>query len=767
MKNCIALFCYLFFWQVSFSQNAHFVPVIPLPFHSTFAAGYFTLHDLNAIVYPVKNAEMKKLAEQFVHWSEATGIKMMASAMPKSTTKKSIILWLKENPDKPEYYKIQISKSGIRVEASQERGIFYALQTLMQMKELGKRDEETGNVLLPYIIIEDEPRFSYRGLHLDVARHFFSIDFIKRYIDLMSRFKYNYFHWHLTDDQGWRIEIKKFPELALKGSIRNSTLIGHYSNRPAVYDSVLYDGYYTQEEIKEVIQYAKERYVEIIPEIEMPGHSSAALAAYPEFGCTGGPYQVANTWGVFNEVFCTKDTTLWFVKEILNEVCDLFPGKYIHVGGDECPKTEWSKCKQCQSVKRRNNLKSDEELQSYFIREVERFVKKKGKRLIGWDEILEGGLAPNATVMSWRGTKGGIEAAKLRHNVIMTPGTHCYFDHYQSASANEPLAIGGHTSLEKVYSFDPIPANLPVENHRYILGSQGNVWTEYMEDENKVIYMTYPRAIALAEVNWSAKNKKSYKDFLGRLLVHYPWFSKNELNIANTIGDLDIRTYSHQGENYLVFVRPPIPGKILLEMEKDGDYIQEYVYEDTFHLNKTIRFKAWYQMKDKSLGKSLSIDYNHHKAAGKSIQLIHAPAEKYFHGGAQSLINGLNAPSTKYGGKEWTGMEGKDFEGIIDFEKPIDLTNVSIQFYHLPGSWIYAPKEIEIYGSNDSNKFELIHSEKYTPGKEAYAEPEFFFKNTEKWRYVKLIIKNYGEIEDGKPGAGHKAWLFVGEIEVH
>ena len=369
-------------------------------------------------------------------------------------------------------------------------------------------------------------------MHLDVARHFMPVEFIKRYIDLMAMHKMNRFHWHLTEDQGWRIEIKQYPRLTEVGAWRDSTLVGHYGS--GVYDGERHGGFYTQEEVREVVAYAQERFITVIPEIEMPGHSSAALAAYPELGCEPEKkYHVQSTWGVFEDIYCPSETTFTFLENVLTEVMALFPSEYIHIGGDEAPKDAWRKSELAQQVIQREGLADEHELQSYFIRRIEKFLNKHGRQIIGWDEILEGGLAPNATVMSWRGIQGGIEAARQQHNVIMTPGSHCYLDHYQANPDTEPLAIGGFTTLEKTYSYEPTPAELSEEEARYILGAQGNIWTEYMHSGEKVEYMAYPRATALAEVVWSPKEKRNWTDFWRRLQTHFKRLDALGVNYAD------------------------------------------------------------------------------------------------------------------------------------------------------------------------------------------------------------------------------------------
>ena len=439
-----------------------------------------------------------------------------------------------------EGYTVSVTSQKIIVAGKTAKGVFYGIQTLRQLLPTAK--VSTKNFTIPAVKIQDYPRFSYRGMHLDVGRHIFPLDFIKKYIDLIAMHKMNTFHWHLTEDQGWRIEIKKYPKLTEIGSKRYGTIKGRF-HKEAGNDETEYGGFYTQEEIKEVVKYAKERHVSIIPEIELPGHASAAIASYPFLSCfpneptfvtnnmgskagklaqaNGTPKIVQETWGVFDDVFCAgNEKTFEFLENVLNEVIPLFPSEYIHIGGDECPKSNWKRCSNCQKRIQENQLADEHELQSYFIQRIEKYLNAKGKKIIGWDEILEGGLAPNATVMSWRGEKGGIEAAKQHHDVIMTPGTHCYFDKYQvdtKDQAKEPLAIGGFLSIEKVYNYNPIPDELAPDEKKYVLGAQGNVWTEYMKTTDYVEYMILPRMTALSEAVWSPFETKNWNGFKARL----------------------------------------------------------------------------------------------------------------------------------------------------------------------------------------------------------------------------------------------------------
>jgi hexosaminidase len=477
-----------------------------------------------------------------------------------------------------EGYTIKITPNQVKLVGS-EKGLFYAVQSLMQMMP----DKINDKITLPGVEINDYPRFKYRGLHLDVGRHYFPVAFIKKYIDIIAQYKINTFHWHLTEDQGWRIEIKKYPKLTAVGGERNGTILGHF---PGVgTDNQVHKGFYTQEEVKQLVAYASSRYVTIIPEIEMPGHASAAIAAYPELSCfpdrdtpikDGAPWsgsrtgkQVQQTWGVFQDVFVPSENTFKFLENVLDEVLALFPSKYIHIGGDECPKEYWKQSPYCQQFIKDNNLTDEHGLQSYFIQRIEKYLNGKGRSIIGWDEILEGGLAPNATVMSWRGEKGGIEAAIQAHDVIMTPGSAgLYFDHKQSNSVDEPLTIGGLANYIKVYNYDPVPKVLTAEQKKYIVGVQANMWTEYMESPAKVEYMLFPKIYALAEIAWSPVERKDLDNFVEeRVPVHLARLDKTSTNywVPTPIGQPEKAV---NGENFTITLKSPMPGsKIYYTMD--------------------------------------------------------------------------------------------------------------------------------------------------------------------------------------------------------
>ena len=505
--------------------------VIPMPQSITLSNSdnQFVLHSGTLISYTSGNEDMARNA-QFLQTYLTDQLGYTLRVEP-GVASEGIVLKLVEG-QASEGYTITVDADRVLVEATSPAGIFYGIQTIRKAVPV-----EMGAVVgLPAGIITDAPRFAYRGAHLDVCRHFFSVDSVKTYIDMLVLHNMNKFHWHLTEDQGWRMEIKQFPKLTEIGSVRNGTMIRKDWNSN---DSIQYGGFYTQDECREIVKYAADRYITVIPEIDMPGHMVAAVTAYPELGCTGGPYEVRTIWGVSEELLCAGNEKVYdFVDKVLDEVMDVFPSKDIHIGGDECPKTEWEKCPKCQSkikalgLKKDDRFTAEQKLQAYFTKHVDEYLTKHGRNAIGWDEILEGGVSENATVMSWRGESGGIEAARLKHRVIMTPNTYCYFDYYQSKDRdNEPFAIGGFLPIKHVYDYEPLPANLTPEEQSYIWGVQCNVWTEYIPTFSHVQYMMLPRGAALSEVQWSLPEAKDYEKFrnerLPRLIKIYELYGYN------------------------------------------------------------------------------------------------------------------------------------------------------------------------------------------------------------------------------------------------
>ena len=513
MKKLLLLVLVALAAQCYGQDNDAYMGIVPAPMSVKKAKGSFLLNAETSILTDAPGHKAVIFLREYLRKNGFTNSIVNLNDIDKKAAMVKNAIYLRTNYKNGSREGYDLNVTGEQVVLSgKDAGLFYGVQTLMQIMKIEKR----GVATIPCAMISDEPRFAYRGMHLDVSRHFFDVDFVKKYIDLMAMYKLNTFHWHLTDDQGWRVEIKRYPKLTTVGSMRAQTKIGGFSgNDSSLFDNTPYGGFYTQEQIKEVVDYAAERFITIVPEIEMPAHSMAALAAYPIMSADPSKtYKVDETWGGGPNVYCPTDTTFHMLFGILDEVMDMFPGHYIHIGGDECPKEEWKASAFCQQLIKDSNLKDESGLQSYFIRRIERHVNARGRAIIGWDEILEGGLAPNATVMSWRGETGGIAAAQQNHDVIMTPGSGgMYFDHRQSTSADEPLSIGGNAPTSKVYAYDPVPAQLNNEQRKHIIGVQANLWTEYVATPNKAEFMVLPRLLALAEVAWTAPANKDYNSF--------------------------------------------------------------------------------------------------------------------------------------------------------------------------------------------------------------------------------------------------------------
>ena len=689
-------------------------------------------------------------------------------------------------------YKMDVTFKGIYITGNDENGLFYGFQTLIQLLPVPDANLKTptGKLDIPFVNIVDAPRFTYRGMHLDVARHFEPVSFVKKYIDYLALHKFNKFHWHLTDDQGWRIEIKKYPKLTAVGAWRNGTIIGRYPGTGN--DSIKYGGYYTQAEIKEVVKYAADRFIDVIPEIEMPGHASAAIAAYPQLSCFPNEpsinyfpkkctwygddkgKQVQQTWGVFDDVFCAgNDSTYKFLDDVLDEVMALFPSKYIHVGGDECPKENWKKCDKCQQLIRKRGMTDEHQLQSYFIQRMEKHLNDKGRTLIGWDEILEGGLAPNAVVMSWRGETGGIQAAQEGHQVIMTPGNPVYFDHTQSDN-EDSITIGGFNPLEKVYAYEPIPEKLMGANTKYIMGAQANVWAEYMKNSSKVEYMIFPRMAALSEVLWSLKENKNWESFEKKLMTQFKRYDLWKANYSKAYFELKtavIPTGDNKGVLWKLETKSPgnkINYNKALEINDPPNPPAFNTYTSPVLIVESGKYSAWSSENGKNLGNTINQKFSFNKATGKKITLTNPASDKYPGDGAFTLVNGIINEKGLAKSKEFLGFSGTDCEAIIDLGKEEVINALKINFLDQRSSWIYPPGIIDIYLSNDGVSFKESPNEerkKEVPGEiTRYMDATFYPAASA--RYIKVVAKNYGTIPDGDPGAGNKAWLFVDEIEV-
>jgi hexosaminidase len=749
----------LFFFAIGNFSKAQHCPVLPTPTVYKTTEGNYTFSNLLSVNSDNLPENCKTYLVEYC--TKNMGITVVFG------NGKNQLRFQKSINTPQSAYAITINNE-VLIRYSDEKGCFYALTSLFQLIE----QQEEGHFNIQNAFVQDEPRFQWRGLHLDVARHFFTVDEVKRYIDLMAMYKFNVFHWHLTDDQGWRIEIKKYPKLTEIGAFRDSTLNNHYTTSPRTYNKERYGGFYSQEDIKEVVAYAAKKYITVVPEIEMPGHARAAIAAYPELSCSGDELGVPGLWGVFDDIFCAHENTILFLQDVLTEVLQLFPSEYIHIGGDEAPKTRWSKCKKCQAVIRENGLKDEHELQSYFIGEMDEFLTKNGRKLIGWDEILEGGLSPNATVMSWRGMEGGIEAALQGHYVVMSPGSHCYFDHYQSNGNDEPLAIGGNTPLNKVYDFNPIPEKLTPDQQSYILGAQANVWTEYIQDFNKIEYMVYPRAIALAQVLW-CKQKPTFEVFLKTLSnKHLPILEKKEVHFSRSYFNPEFRFFRmkkgigfhllSKGENLPLTMFSRSDEKI---QSMNGGRVVTQV--DTFYFErnigeKIVKYKHRFQNEENQT--STILEHIIHPTLGCEIQLLTLPSPQYAGNGTVTLTDGIigNRP---WKSTEWLGFNQTKIELVVDLGETSEMKRVEMGVLEDLSAWIHLPERIDFMVSKDGIDFHEVDNHA-VEGLNAGSTLPLSIPINSKARFLKVIILPKASIEIGMPGEGNVPWTFLDEIIV-
>ena len=741
--------------------------VVPMPLEiNTTQQASFLLKSGVTVYYPAGNEKMQRNAEFLASYVKAqTGIELQVQAGEGG--KGGIVLQLGLANDNPEAYQLKVDANQVVISSPSEAGVFYGIQTLRKAVDVA----EGSNVELPAVEIKDQPRFGYRGMMLDVGRHFFSIDEIKTYIDMMALHNINRFHWHLSEDQGWRIEIKKYPKLTEIGSMRKETVIGHNSGK---YDGKPYGGFYTQEQAKEIVAYAAERYITVIPEIDLPGHMQAALAAYPELGCTGGPYEVWTQWGVSDNVLCAgNDQTIQFIKDVLAEIVEIFPSEYIHVGGDECPKVKWSTCPKCQARIKALGLKSDnkhtkeERLQSYVIHEAEEFLNSKGRKMIGWDETLEGGLAPNATVMSWRGEAGGIEAAKQHHDVVMTPNTYLYFDYYQSKDTEtEPMAIGGYLPIERVYSYEPMPKSLSPEEQKYIVGVQANLWTEYIPDFKQVQYMVLPRMAALSESQWCAPEKKNYEAFLQRVSRLVNIYAKNGWNYATHIFDvmLDLKPNTETGTLDAV-ARTIDNAPIYYTLDGSEPTTASEKYTDVIKIDKpcTLRTVA---IRPSGSSKITKDEISFSKSSMKPITMLQPINKQYEFSGATVLVDGMTG-NMNYKTGRWIAFYTNDLETVIDLKEATEISSMTLHTCVEKGDWIFDTRGITVSVSDDNQTFKEVASEAYPAMKES--DPNQIYTHELKFdpvktRYVKVKALSEQKIPSWHGGKGNPGFLFVDEI---
>ena len=674
-----------------------------------------------------------------------------------------------------EGYELNVDGEGIEVRASQFPGFLYALQSLEQLLPAavyGTEPAPDAAWEVPCVKIADAPRFAYRGMHLDVARHFFSVDEVKRYIDVMAIHKLNTLHWHLTDDQGWRIEIKRYPELTAVGSIRKATVV---RKEWGTYDGTPYGGFYTQDEIRDVVKYAADRGVTVIPEIDLPGHMLAALTAYPELGCTGGPYEVWGRWGVADDVLCPgREKTFEFLEGVLTEVMELFPSEYIHIGGDECPKVRWEKCPRCQAKIRQLGLKDDGEhtaehyLQSYVTDRIGKFLAQHGRRIIGWDEILEGRAPSDAVVMSWRGSEGGIAAAKLGHDVIMTPNSHFYFDYYQSLDTDaEPFGIGGYIPLEQVYSYDPAFPELTPEQQKHILGVQANLWTEYVLSDEHLEYMLLPRLAALSEVQWCLPETKDWNRFIGSFRMD-KIYSQLGYEFAKHIFGVTA-SYAVDPEKGGVVMTLTTQGGAPIRYTLDGSdpTASSPLYKAPVTIGESCTFKAA-ALREGMQTPVYTRKFDFNKATGRRIALNAAPTLKYTYGGASLLVDGYRGGPV-YSNGAWIGFLNEPLDVTIDMQGAKPYSAVTVESLVEKGEWVFPPSSVGVYLSDDGREFTeaaLMSVPQETAGSPDGVKPfKVLFPETSA-RYLRVVARTVDPIPAWHGAAGQKAHMFVDEIIV-
>lgn len=670
-----------------------------------------------------------------------------------------------------EGYIIDITTQNIIIQANEEAGLFYGVQTLMQLlgdnycmeKYTFCQKQENFIAKLPTMHIEDIPRFAYRGKHLDCARHFFDIDYLKKYIDLLAFEKINTFHWHLTDDQGWRIEIKKYPLLTKKGSIRKATLIGHYSDNQ-LFDGTQYGGFYTQEQIKDFVAYCKDRHIEVIPEIELPGHSVAALSAYPNLSCREKPLEVECSWGVFEDVFCSKDQSIEFLEDVLTEVCDLFPSKYIHIGGDETPTTRWAQCDKCKQVMQRENIKDVNLLQAYFTKKITAFLESKNKKVIGWDEILEKGVDTSVTILSWQGEQGAINAAKKGNDAIMAASSYLYFNFYQAPSDNEPLAIGGYTPLKKVYLFEPVDSSLSYEQAKHIIGMQACTWTEYIKDIWTLEYDDLPRLFALAERAWSSRECRDYDNFIKRLDYSLAILSKLGINYSKSHLSLSTTTFSKEGQVYVSLNSIVNNMDIYYTLDGSNPNQNSKIYSEPIPIEDNTRIKAVCLKDGYAITPVLDKKFSVNKATGKDYTLLDINPS-YNAMGQKALTDGICGNKQSF--DKWIGTLGRDYNVIVDLEKTEDIHMISINFLDEQGSWIFLPQRVMFFVSQDTSHWTPITPTEQIDPKDNSKIVSYQVKCNTKARYVKIFAKSIGLCPENHPGKGYAAHLFSDEIKIY
>lgn len=752
--------------------------IVPMPNRLEPKSGEFTINKNTKIIFDSSlDSNARTAAANFAaDLSKVTGFDIVAEEGDGSKN----TVFFSVSPDMaPEAYTLDIEHKRVDIRAAGAPGFFYAIQSFKQLlpaQVYGDTIADGVKWKANCVYIDDAPRFGYRGMHLDIARHMFSVEEVKEYIDLLAMHKLNRFHWHLTDDQGWRIEIKKYPKLTETGAWRNETVVGHPDANK--YDGTPYGGFYTQDEIREVVKYAAERQITVVPEIDMPGHMVAAVASYPQLGCTGKQCEVRTTWGISEDILCAgKEETFEFVENVLTEIMELFPSEYIHIGGDECPKMRWEECPKCQARIKAEGIKGDSlhsaetYLQSYFNNRVEKFLKEHGRKLVGWDEILEGDLSKSATVMSWRGEAGGIAAAKKGHDVIMTPQTYLYFDYYQSLDReNEPIAIGGYIPVDLVYGYNPVSDSLTPEEGERIIGVQANLWTEYISDFDQVIYMVLPRMDALSEIAWTEIGNKDWDSFLDRVDKNIQVYNMKGLNYAKHLLDVNL-SFDVNDTDGTIDVTLKTQGKSPIYYTTDGSTpdATSQVYSAPVKLKKTSTVKA-VVIRDEEKSRVTECEFRFNKATAKKISVEQPICIKYKYDGEKMLVDGLYGDSSFNTGR-YIAFEGNDLVATIDLGKETEISQVSVGNLCDLANWIFPAESFKVQVSADGKVYSTVSDQSlpvpagYDGYKQERQELKAEFAPLTA-RFVKITAASVKKGPQWHDGKGKPLFLFVDEISI-
>lgn len=749
--------------KITFTEND--ISVIPKPKELELRDGAFVFN--SETVFVVTGEEQGKIAGILTR-----KFRTVAGWEPEIATSvpsRNYVAFRKDDSLQDEAYKLQVAENRIIISANGYSGFLYGLESLRQLLPAEIESPTLQKDItwaVPAVEIKDSPRFRWRGLMLDVSRHFFPKEYVLKVIDGLALHKMNVLHLHLVDDQGWRIEIKKYPKLTEVGAYRVDKEDMHWNARPEPKPSEnpTYGGFYSREDIKEIVAYAKEKGIEVVPEIEMPAHVMSAIAAYPELSCKGEPVMVPSggVWPI-TEIYCAgKESTFEFLENVLTEVMDLFPSKYIHVGGDEATKTNWESCPHCQKRIKEEGLSGVEELQSYFMKRMEKFISSKGRVMLGWDEILEGGLAPGATVMSWRGIQGGWEASEQGHDVVMTPVSHCYFDYYQGPQDSEPLAFGAFTPLNKVYEFDPVVDSMSVKQAGHVLGGQANLWSEYIPTTSHSEYMIYPRLTALAETVWSAKEDRDWKDFTSRLEQMFKRYDKLGINYAGSAYTITADAEVDKNQNITIVLGTEFPDTDIRYVLNDGDLSAARPYTGPIAVSETTTIKASRFEDEKPVGKEFVKTFTWHKGVGKKVNYKNKWNKNYPGADTANMVNVLRGSKNFHDG-QWQAWIGEDMEVIIDLEESVEMSGVTVGSMENQGSGIYYPVKVEVLLSEDGKTFKKTGQIKRDYAKNGDAELRDFTVAfpQQTARYVKVKATNLG-----KSPKGGNTWLFVDEIVV-